>query len=53
MLKDLYRLLKLTAVSEKCEAVKWYAERALGELEVVMKKYLFPDQMLQKKIQIL
>eukprot|EP00794_Sanderia_malayensis_P012320 gene12320-13591_t len=53
VLKDIYRLLKMILTNEKDDVVKLYAERALGELDLIMKNYLFPEQSLQKKIQVI
>ncbi len=52
-MRDLYRQLKLVITVEKDDALLLHAQLALEELDIIMKKYLFPEQTLSKKITVL
>ncbi|KAJ8042495.1 Transport and Golgi organization protein 6-like [Holothuria leucospilota] len=49
-MRDLYRLLKLLIAREKDDVVLLHIQLALEELDIIMKKYLFPQESLRKKI---
>ncbi|XP_065518267.1 transport and Golgi organization protein 6 homolog isoform X2 [Lathamus discolor] len=53
VLRDLYRLLKHVVVAEPDGATKLHAQLALEELDAVMRRVLFPPQVLEKKITVL
>ncbi|NXD73616.1 TNG6 protein, partial [Eolophus roseicapillus] len=53
VLRDLYRLLKHVVVAEPDGATMLHAQLALEELDAVMRRVLFPPQMLEKKIVVL
>ncbi|XP_033929054.1 transport and Golgi organization protein 6 homolog isoform X1 [Melopsittacus undulatus] len=53
VLRDLYRLLKYVVMAEPDGATRLHAQLALEELDVVMRRVLFPPQTLQKKITVL
>lgn len=52
-LRDVYRLLKQVEGSERDELTRAHAQAALGELDRVMREWIFPQQTLEKKISIL
>lgn len=54
-LLDVYRLLKSVESSEKDELARTHAQAALGELDTVMRSYIFPtnSRTLTKKISVL
>ncbi|XP_028813874.1 transport and Golgi organization protein 6 homolog [Denticeps clupeoides] len=53
VLLDLYRALKLVARADRDEVAVLHAQLALGELDEVMRRFMFPEQKLQKKIVVL
>ncbi|XP_075017773.1 transport and Golgi organization protein 6 homolog isoform X3 [Calonectris borealis] len=53
VLRDLYRLLKHVVAAEPDGATVLHAQLALEELDAVMRRVLFPPQMLEKKIVVL
>ncbi|NXC21017.1 TNG6 protein, partial [Corythaeola cristata] len=53
VLRDLYRLLKHVVVAESDGATVLHAQLALEELDAVMRRVLFPPQVLEKKIVVL
>ncbi|NXV77349.1 TNG6 protein, partial [Atlantisia rogersi] len=53
VLRDLYRLLKHVVAAEPDGATVLHAQLALEELDMVMRRVLFPPQTLQKKIVVL
>ncbi|KFO72595.1 Transport and Golgi organization protein 6, partial [Cuculus canorus] len=53
VLRDLYRLLKHVVVAEPDGATVLHAQLALEELDMVMRRVLFPQQVLEKKIVVL
>lgn len=53
VLKDIYSQLKIVVNYEKDEVTLNYALAGLNELDAIMKDYLFPEQELKKKIQVL
>ena len=52
-LRDVYRLLKRVEAAETDPLTQVHAEAVLGELDTVMKAYLFPQETLTKKISVL
>jgi hypothetical protein len=52
-LKDLYRLLKITLQLEKDELVLLHGRLAMDELDTVVREFIFPEQKLEKKINII
>eukprot|EP00731_Ephydatia_muelleri_P038312 Em0714g7a len=52
-LRDVYRLLKQVEATERDTLTQAHAQAALGELDSVMRAYLFPQETLTKKISIL
>lgn len=53
-LKDVYRLLKLVAGDGgRSDLTRTHAEAAMGQLDTTMRRLLFPEQTLSKKISIL
>lgn len=54
-LLEIYRLLKYVESNERDELTQAHAQAALGELDTVMRAFLFPEQskQLTKKISIL
>ncbi|XP_060694296.1 transport and Golgi organization protein 6 homolog [Hemiscyllium ocellatum] len=53
VLRDLYRLLKYVNQSDEDEVVVLHAQIALEELDHIVRRFLFPEEKLQKKIVIL
>lgn len=53
VLRDLYRLLKHVATAEHDGATALHAQLALEELDAIMRRVLFPPQVLEKKIVVL
>ncbi|KAG7468448.1 hypothetical protein MATL_G00142980 [Megalops atlanticus] len=53
VLLDLYRALKWVVRSDSDDVAVVHAQLALAELDDVMKKFLFPEQKLEKKIVVL
>ncbi|XP_028287966.1 transport and Golgi organization protein 6 homolog [Parambassis ranga] len=53
VLLDLYRALKWALRSDPDEAVVLHAQLALQELDDVMRRFIFPEQKLEKKIVVL
>ncbi|KFQ52173.1 Transport and Golgi organization protein 6, partial [Nestor notabilis] len=53
VLRDLYRLLKHVVAAESDGATVLHAQLALEELDAVMRRVLFPPQVLEKKIVVL
>ncbi|OWK56727.1 Transport and Golgi organization protein 6 [Lonchura striata] len=53
VLRDLYRLLKLVAATERDAATVLHAQLALEELDAAVRRVLFPPQTLEKKIVVL
>ena len=55
VLRDIYRLLKQVEQREEDQLTRAHAQAALGELDIVMREWLFPEgtQILEKKISIL
>ncbi|XP_075367256.1 transport and Golgi organization protein 6 homolog isoform X2 [Mycteria americana] len=53
VLRDLYRLLKHVVAAEPDGATVLHAQLALEELDAVMRRVLFPPQVLEKKIVVL
>ncbi|XP_042336576.1 transport and Golgi organization protein 6 homolog [Sceloporus undulatus] len=53
VLLDLYRLLKFVVGCEGDEATVLHAQLALEELDGIMRRFLFPPQALEKKIEVL
>ncbi|XP_075998713.1 transport and Golgi organization protein 6 homolog [Genypterus blacodes] len=53
VLLDLYRALKWVVRSDRDEVAVLHAQLALEELDDVMKKLIFPEQKLEKKIVVL
>ncbi|KAK2530192.1 Tango6 [Columba guinea] len=53
VLRDLYRLLKHVVMTEPDGATVLHAKLALEELDIVMRRVLFPPQTLEKKIVVL
>eukprot|EP00062_Callorhinchus_milii_P021763 gi/632978818/ref/XP_007906127.1/ PREDICTED: transport and Golgi organization protein 6 homolog [Callorhinchus milii] len=53
VLRDLYRLLKFVLRTEMDEVTVLHAQLALQEMDDVIRKFLFPDQKLEKKIMVL
>ncbi|XP_069724318.1 transport and Golgi organization protein 6 homolog [Phaenicophaeus curvirostris] len=53
VLRDLYRLLKHVVAAEPDGATVLHAQLALEELDAVMRRVLFPQQVLEKKIVVL
>lgn len=53
VLLDLYRALKLVVRSDPDEAAVLHAQLALEELDDVMRRFIFPEQKLEKKIVVL
>ncbi|NXE29855.1 TNG6 protein, partial [Ardeotis kori] len=53
VLRDLYHLLKHVVVAEPDGATVLHAQLALEELDAVMRRVLFPPQVLEKKIVVL
>lgn len=54
-LLEVYRILKSTESREKDELTRIHAQAALGELDIVMRHYIFPttSTKLTKKISVL
>lgn len=52
-LLDTYRLLKKVEASEEDELTQAHAQAALGELDKIMRRFLFPAPTLSKKITVL
>ena len=54
-LREIYRLLKHVESCDKDELTRVHAQAVLGELDKVMRNYIFPEQSkeLSKKISIL
>ncbi|XP_008302694.1 transport and Golgi organization protein 6 homolog, partial [Stegastes partitus] len=53
VLLDLYRALKLVVRSDPDEVAVLHAQLALEELDDVMRRFIFPEQKLEKKIVVL
>ncbi|XP_054896550.1 transport and Golgi organization protein 6 homolog [Poeciliopsis prolifica] len=53
VLLDLYRALKLVVGSDPDQAAVLHAQLALEELDHVMRRFVFPEQKLEKKIVVL
>uniref|UniRef100_A0A3B5M3R8 Transport and golgi organization 6 homolog (Drosophila) n=1 Tax=Xiphophorus couchianus TaxID=32473 RepID=A0A3B5M3R8_9TELE len=53
VLLDLYRALKLVVRSDPDQAAVLHAQLALEELDDVMRRFVFPEQKLEKKIVVL
>uniref|UniRef100_A0A3Q3JTX1 RNA polymerase II assembly factor Rtp1 C-terminal domain-containing protein n=1 Tax=Monopterus albus TaxID=43700 RepID=A0A3Q3JTX1_MONAL len=53
VLMDLYRALKWAACSDPDDVVVLHARLALEELDDVMRRFIFPEQKLEKKIIVL
>ncbi|XP_069758005.1 transport and Golgi organization protein 6 homolog isoform X2 [Narcine bancroftii] len=53
VLRDLYHLLKFAARTDVDQLVQLHAQLALEELDHVVKRVLFPEEKLEKKIMIL
>ena len=53
VLKQLYRLLKFVYETDKDDVVRLQAQLAYEELDVLMRKFLFPEVSLTKKISVL
>ncbi|XP_051884631.1 transport and Golgi organization protein 6 homolog [Pristis pectinata] len=53
VLRDLYHLLKFAVQTDMDEVVQLHAQLALEELDHVVKRILFPEEKLEKKITIL
>ncbi|XP_059507806.1 transport and Golgi organization protein 6 homolog isoform X2 [Stegostoma tigrinum] len=53
VLRDLYRLLKYVIQADEDEVVVVHAQIALEELDHIVRRFLFPEENLQKKIVIL
>lgn len=53
VLLDLYRALKWVVRSDPDDVAVLHAQLALQELDDVMKRYIFPEQKLEKKITVL
>uniref|UniRef100_UPI00398ECC6D transport and Golgi organization protein 6 homolog n=1 Tax=Pristiophorus japonicus TaxID=55135 RepID=UPI00398ECC6D len=53
VLRDLYRLLKYVSQTDEDEVAVLHAQLALEELDHVVRRFLFPEETLQKKIVIL
>uniref|UniRef100_A0A3Q1F1J6 Transport and golgi organization 6 homolog (Drosophila) n=1 Tax=Acanthochromis polyacanthus TaxID=80966 RepID=A0A3Q1F1J6_9TELE len=53
VLLDLYRALKLVLRSDPDEVAVLHAQLALEELDDVMRRFIFPEQKLEKKIVVL
>ncbi|GCC16806.1 hypothetical protein chiPu_0020401 [Chiloscyllium punctatum] len=53
VLQDLYRLLKYVNQTDEDEVVVLHAQIALEELDHIVRRFLFPEEKLQKKIVIL
>ncbi|XP_041047651.1 transport and Golgi organization protein 6 homolog [Carcharodon carcharias] len=53
VLRDLYRLLKYVIQTDDDEVVVLHAQLTLEELDHVVRRFLFPEEKLQKKIVIL
>ena len=53
MLRDLYRVLKHSAQTERNETVLLHVQLALDELDQIMRQYLFRQQTLTKRIHVL
>lgn len=54
-MRDIYRLLKHVESCDKDELTRVHAQAVMGELDNVMRRYIFPEQdkELSKKISIL
>ena len=53
MLKELYRLLKTVEETDPDELTRTHARAALGELDTIMRTFLFPCPFYTKRIQVL
>ena len=53
VLRDIYRLLKQTAITDKDNVIQLHVQLALEEMDVFMREYLFPKQTFTKKIRVL
>lgn len=53
VLLDLYRALKWVVRSDPDDVAVLHARLALEELEDIMRRFIFPEQKLQKKIVVL
>ncbi|XP_031420785.1 transport and Golgi organization protein 6 homolog isoform X2 [Clupea harengus] len=53
VLLDLYRALKWVVRSDRDEVAVLHAQLALEELDDIMRKFIFPEQKLEKKIVVL
>lgn len=53
VLLDLYRALKWVVRSDPDDVAVLHAQLALEELDHVMRRFIFPEQKLQKKIVVL
>ena len=53
VLRELYHLLKTVESTDLDEVTRLHAQAALGELDTVMKDYLFPRPSFTKRIQVL
>ncbi len=53
VLRDLYRVLKMAAITERDDVTLHHVAMAQGQLDDIMTSYLFPKQTLQKQIHVL
>lgn len=53
VLLDLYRALRWVVGSDPDDVAVLHAQLALEELDTIMRRFLFPEQKLQKKIVVL
>ncbi|XP_069037352.1 transport and Golgi organization protein 6 homolog isoform X2 [Lepisosteus oculatus] len=53
VLRDLYRTLKFVVQNDRDEVAVLHAQLALEELDDVMRRFIFPEQKLEKKIVVL
>ncbi|XP_072136162.1 transport and Golgi organization protein 6 homolog isoform X2 [Mobula birostris] len=53
VLRDLYRLLKFSVQRDVDEVVRLHAQLALEELDLVVRRALFPEEKLEKEITVL
>ncbi|XP_031563618.1 transport and Golgi organization protein 6 homolog [Actinia tenebrosa] len=52
-LRELYHLLKIVEACDKDETTRIHAQVALGQLDTIMREFLFPKETFSKKIQVL
>ena len=52
-LRDVYRLLKQVEAAESDPLTRGHAQAALGELDLLVRDWAFPEQSLEKEISII